>query len=141
MATVDLWRHQRIQRGPISDRLLELPREGARDAAQTMMRNNLARLLGDGAARHRAAAATWPAADRLFWAQICEAGWPGLLLPEDAGGWGGSPVDMVMLIESASAHLPPAPLASAFAIAPLLSRCDTQASVGARPLMHLGLDR
>ncbi|WID99977.1 acyl-CoA dehydrogenase family protein (plasmid) [Bosea vestrisii] len=95
---------------------------------QILMRDNLVRLLGDGVARHRATAAAWPAVDRQLWSQCCEAGWPALLLPEDAAGWGCSPADMVMLIEGSSRHLPPAPMAQTLVVAPVLARCRSEAS-------------
>lgn len=96
---------------------------------QVLMRDSLVQLLGDGVTRTRAASETWPHMDRARWADISGAGWPGLLVPEASGGWGGTAVDMVMLIEGAAASLAPEPLATVLATAPLLADCEGAAAV------------
>lgn len=48
---------------------------------------------------HRAAAATPEGFSREHWNQFAEMGWLALAIPEDAGGLGGSPVDMAVLME------------------------------------------
>lgn len=96
-------------------------------AEQVLMQDSALQLLGDGVARTRAATDGWPRADRAVWADICEAGWPGLLLPEASGGWGGTALDMVMLLEGAAPALAPEPLPAALALAPLLAGCGSAA--------------
>lgn len=91
---------------------------------QVLMRDSLIRLLGDGVSRMRGADGGPP--DRAVWVDICEAGWPGLLLPEASGGWGGTAIDMVMVLEGAAATLAPEPLIAALATAPLLAACGTE---------------
>lgn len=95
---------------------------------QVLMRDSLVQLLGDGVARARAAGDAWPRIDRALWADIAGAGWPGLLVPEACGGWGGTALDMVMLLEGAAATLAPEPLSAVLAIAPLLADCQSAAS-------------
>ncbi len=95
---------------------------------QVLMRDSLVQLLGDGGARTRAAGEAWPRIDRARWAQISGAGWPGLLVPEALDGWGGTALDMVMLLEGAAATLAPEPLPAVLAIAPLLADCESAAA-------------
>ncbi|MBP2151148.1 acyl-CoA dehydrogenase family protein [Xanthobacter flavus] len=95
---------------------------------QVLMRDSLVQLLGDGVARTRSAGEAWPRIDRAPWADIAGAGWPGLLVPEASGGWGGTALDMVMLLEGAAATLAPEPLPAVLAIAPLLAACESAAA-------------
>ncbi|MEP9355847.1 acyl-CoA dehydrogenase [Xanthobacter sp. KR7-65] len=97
-------------------------------ADQTLMRDNAIRLLGDGAARTRAATAEWPAIDRSIWLEVCRAGWPALLLSEERGGWGASAIDMIAVLEGTFSTLAPEPLGPALSITPLLARCGTKAA-------------
>ncbi|WP_296583746.1 acyl-CoA dehydrogenase family protein [Xanthobacter sp.] len=91
---------------------------------QVLMRDSLIQLLGDGVARMRGADGGPP--DRAVWVDICEAGWPGLLLLEASGGWGGTAIDMVMVLEGAAATLAPEPLIAALATARLLAACGSE---------------
>lgn len=51
-----------------------------------------------------------PAWDEGLWKQIVELGWPGLAVPEGAGGVGFKTVGIVALVEEAGRHALPSPL-------------------------------
>src|ERR1700733_4166437 len=51
-----------------------------------------------------------PAYDRQVWRQMCEMGWPGLRVPEDAGGAGLGMGEYCALAEELGAGLVPEPL-------------------------------
>ena len=48
--------------------------------------------------------------DRALWADLCAQGWPGIAVPESAGGIGLGWVEAAVLLESVGAHLAPAPI-------------------------------
>ncbi len=97
-------------------------------ADQILMCDNACRLLGDGAARSRAAGANWPTTDRVVWLAICEAGWPSLLLPEAHGGWGCSGADMVIVLEGIAGVMAPEPFGPTLPVSVLLADCGTEAA-------------
>ena len=47
--------------------------------------------------------------DNAFWRKLAELGWPGLLVPEQYGGQGGSFLDMTVIAEEAGKALIPGP--------------------------------
>src|SRR4030095_7946588 len=59
------------------------------------------------AAYHRGELPAW---DEGIWKQIGELGWPGLAVPESAGGVGGKMVGIAALVEEAGRHALPSPL-------------------------------
>lgn len=48
--------------------------------------------------------------DKDVWNQMCDQGWPGLLIPDEYGGQGGDVSDMVVLFEEIGHFLAPSPL-------------------------------
>jgi len=61
-----------------------------------------------------------PAYDRVVWRQMCEMGWPGLRVPEDAGGAGLGMAEYCALAEELGAGLAPEPLVASALAARLL---------------------
>ncbi len=51
--------------------------------------------------------------DKTFWKKIVELGWPGLLVPEEYGGQGGTFLDMTVVVEEAGKALIPGPFFTA----------------------------
>src|SRR5262249_59995947 len=47
--------------------------------------------------------------DAGFWRKLVELGWPGLLIPEQFGGQGGTFLDMTVIVEEAGKALLPGP--------------------------------
>jgi alkylation response protein AidB-like acyl-CoA dehydrogenase len=78
---------------------------------QEMLRDAAKRFLADNCpttfVRKTMADAT--AHDKDFWKKLVELGWPGLLIPEQFGGQGGSFLDMTVVIEEAGKALLPGP--------------------------------
>ncbi len=72
--------------------------------------------------------------DRGRWAALAEMGVVGLLVPEDAGGLGLAPVDLVLLLEEAGRAALPEPLVETALLAPLLP-AGHQAAVAAGDLL------
>lgn len=70
--------------------------------------------------RIRALRFTEPGFDRDVWRQMCEMGWPGLLVSEDHGGSGLGVQEFCALTEELGASLVPEPLISAAFAASLL---------------------
>lgn len=50
--------------------------------------------------------------DRGLWAEMASQGWPGIAVPEDAGGVGLGWVEAAVLLEEVGVHLAPAPVLS-----------------------------
>ena len=78
--------------------------------------------------RIRALRFTEPGFDRGTWREMCEMGWPGLLIPEDTGGSGLGAREFCGLAEELGAGLVPEPLIPAAMAARLLPQ-DHLASV------------
>ena len=77
--------------------------EMLRDAAKRFLADNcptkfVRQMMADGTAH-----------DAGFWKKIVELGWPGLLIPENYGGQGGSFLDMTVIAEEAGKALIPGP--------------------------------
>ncbi len=51
--------------------------------------------------------------DRGFWQKLVGMGWPGLLIPEEYGGQGGSVLDITVIVEEAGKALIPGPFFAA----------------------------
>ena len=89
--------------------------EMLRDAAKRFLADNcptkfVRQMMADGTAH-----------DQGFWKKIVELGWPGLLIPENYGGQGGSFLDMTVIAEEAGKVLVPGPFfTSALLGAPLM---------------------
>jgi len=47
--------------------------------------------------------------DKAFWKKLVDLGWPGLLIPEQYGGHGGTFLDMTVVVEEAGKALVPGP--------------------------------
>ena len=90
---------------------------------QEMLRDAAKRFLADNCPTKfvRQMMADPTAHDAAFWKKLVELGWPGLLIPEEYGGQGGSFLDMTVIVEEAGKALVPGPLfTSALLAAPLL---------------------
>ncbi|HEY6395703.1 MAG TPA: acyl-CoA dehydrogenase family protein [Candidatus Binataceae bacterium] len=78
---------------------------------QEMLRDAAKRFLADNCpttfVRKMMADAT--AHDQGFWKKLVDLGWPGLLIPENYGGQGGSFLDMTVIAEEAGKALVPGP--------------------------------
>src|SRR5690348_7046504 len=88
-----------------------------------MLRDAAKRLLADNCPTtfDRKMMADATAHDKEFWKKLVELGWPGLLIPEQYGGQGGSFLDMTVIIEEAGKALVPGPFfTSALLAAPLV---------------------
>jgi len=76
-----------------------------------MLRDAAKRFLADNCStkfvRQMMAGAT--AHDPAFWKKLVELGWPGLLIPEEYGGQGGTFLDMTVVIEECGKALVPGP--------------------------------
>jgi len=77
--------------------------EMLRDAAKRFLADNcstkfIRQMMADGSAH-----------DKAFWKKLVELGWPGLLIPENYGGQGGSFLDMTVVVEEAGKALVPGP--------------------------------
>jgi acyl-CoA dehydrogenase len=74
-----------------------------------------------------AEAGTWPAA---LWDAVTQAGYTSALLPEEAGGFGATPVEALGLLRVAAAHAAPIPLAETMLAAWLLARAGIAVLAG-----------
>src|SRR5579863_9598044 len=85
---------------------------------QEMLRDAAKRFLADNCpttfVRKMMADAT--AHDAGFWKKLVGLGWPGLLIPENYGGQGGSFLDMTVIAEEAGKALVPGPLFTSVAL-------------------------
>ncbi len=66
-----------------------------------------------------------------IWAKIEEMGLPLALVPEEAGGFGADPVEVLSLVRLAGSYALPAPLAEALIAGALLARAGIEAPSGA----------
>ncbi|NIH83866.1 acyl-CoA dehydrogenase family protein [Amycolatopsis granulosa] len=77
-----------------------------------------------GAADVPAAARAWGegdhAAGRKLWTRLADLGVHGLCVPEDAGGLGATPVDVVVAFEQLGRHLVPGPHVESIVVAPVV---------------------
>ena len=90
---------------------------------QEMLRDAAKRFLADNCQTKfvRQMMADASAHDQGFWKKTVELGWPGLLIPENYGGQGGSFLDMTVIVEEAGKALVPGPFfTSALLGVPLL---------------------
>jgi len=90
---------------------------------QEMLRDAAKRFLADNCETKfvRQMMADASAHNQGFWKKLVELGWPGLLIPENYGGQGGSFLDMTVIVEEAGKALVPGPFfTSALLGAPLL---------------------
>ena len=78
--------------------------------------------------------------DKDFWKKLVELGWPGLLIPEQYGGQGGSFLDMTVIAEEAGKALVPGPFFTAALIgAPLaVEGCTEEQKKDILPRMAKG---
>ncbi|MFJ7219359.1 acyl-CoA dehydrogenase family protein [Amycolatopsis sp. NPDC098790] len=108
-------------------------------------------LLGgaDTAATTRAWAAGEHDRGLKLWRALADVGVFGLLVPEDAGGLGAGPVDLVVAFEALGYHAVPGPLVESAAVAPALltgdrltalTEGDLLATLAAPPEVPLALD-
>ena len=82
---------------------------------QEMLRDAAKRFLADncGTKFVRQMMADESAHDAGFWRKLVELGWPGLLIPEQYGGQGGTFLDMTVIAEEAGKALIPGPFFAA----------------------------
>jgi alkylation response protein AidB-like acyl-CoA dehydrogenase len=98
---------------------------GAEDrlAAIRMIRDSAGAIAprGGDLRRIRGLRQTDPGFDRKLWQQMCELGWPGLMVAEDAGGSGLGMTEFAALAEELGAGLVPEPLVAAAMAARVLT--------------------
>ena len=82
---------------------------------QEMLRDAAKRFLADNCSTKfvRQMMADETAHDAAFWRKLVDLGWPGLLIPEEYGGQGGSFLDMTVIAEEAGKALVPGPFFAA----------------------------
>jgi alkylation response protein AidB-like acyl-CoA dehydrogenase len=82
---------------------------------QEMLRDAAKRFLADNCSTKfvRQMMADESAHDAGFWRKLVDLGWPGLLIPEEYGGQGGSFLDMTVIAEEAGKSLIPGPFFAA----------------------------
>ncbi|HLI78835.1 MAG TPA: acyl-CoA dehydrogenase family protein [Candidatus Binataceae bacterium] len=82
---------------------------------QEMLRDAAKRFLADNCPTTyvRKMMAHETAHDKEFWKKLVDLGWPGLLIPEQYGGQGGSFLDMTVIAEEAGKALVPGPFFTA----------------------------
>ncbi|MFJ9779770.1 acyl-CoA dehydrogenase family protein [Amycolatopsis sp. NPDC101161] len=106
-----------------------------------------------GGADTAAAARAWAAGEHdrglKLWRALADVGVFGLLVPEDDGGLGAGPVELVVAFEALGYHAVPGPLVESAAVAPALltgdrlaalAEGDLVATVAAPPEVPLALD-
>ena len=86
------------------------------------------RLFADHANPDRVRAAEPVGFDKALWEQLLGTGAIDMAVPEGAGGWGASAVDLVLVAERFGRWVAPAPLIEAQVAARLLARLDTPAA-------------
>ena len=97
---------------------------------QEMLRDAAKRFLADNCPTTfvRKCMADETAHDKEFWRKLVDLGWPGLLIPEQYGGQGGSFLDMTVVIEEAGKALVPGPFfTAALLAAPLVIEGGSEA--------------
>lgn len=84
--------------------------------------SSLHRLLAGGevVAAARSWAAGDPAPGQALWKRLADQGVPALVIPEHAGGLGGTPVDLVVAFEQLGRHAVPGPWVESAAYLPML---------------------
>ena len=82
---------------------------------QEMLRDAAKRFLTDNCSTKfvRQVMASDTAHDAGFWDKLVGLGWPGLLIPEEFGGQGGSFLDLTVIAEEAGKALLPGPFFAA----------------------------
>ncbi len=82
---------------------------------QEMLRDAAKRFLADNCSTKfvRQMMADESAHDAGFWRKLVDLGWPGLLIPEEYGGQGGTFLDMTVIAEEAGKALVPGPFFAA----------------------------
>jgi alkylation response protein AidB-like acyl-CoA dehydrogenase len=97
---------------------------------QEMLRDAAKRFLADNCSTKfvRQMMAHETAHDQAFWRKIVDLGWPGLLIPEQYGGQGGTFLDMTVIAEEVGKALIPGPFfAAALLGAPILIEAGSEA--------------
>ena len=95
---------------------------------QEMLRDAAKRFLADNCSTKfvRQMMADTTAHNQDFWKKLVGLGWPGLLIPEEFGGQGGSFLDMTVIVEEAGKAILPGPFfTAALLAAPLLIEAGT----------------
>ncbi|MFN4090566.1 MAG: acyl-CoA dehydrogenase family protein, partial [Alphaproteobacteria bacterium] len=89
------------------------------DDTQRMLRDSVAAFVqrGEGPARLRRVRGTKPGYERDAWSRIAEAGWLGLHLPEDRGGFGLGATELAVVMEELGGGLAPEPVVPAAVLA------------------------
>src|ERR1700719_5285696 len=97
---------------------------------QEMLRDAAKRFLADNCSTKfvRQMMADESAHDAGFWRKLVDLGWPGLLIPEEYGGQGGTFLDMTVIAEEAGKALVPGPFfAAALLGAPIVIESFSEA--------------
>jgi alkylation response protein AidB-like acyl-CoA dehydrogenase len=87
-------------------------------AEQVLLQDNVARFATEHGRADNRSLARDMTLDRRMWRDIAELGWLGAGLPEDKGGFGGTAVETMIILEGAGKGLLQAPLLSAMVMAP-----------------------
>ncbi len=97
-----------------------------------MVRDSVAAVAPPGGdlGRVRALRFTRPGFDRATWRTMCEMGWPGLRVPEAAGGAGLGMAELCAVMEALGAGLVPEPLGGAALAARLLAGAGMGEALG-----------
>src|SRR5262245_40874541 len=72
--------------------------------------------------------------DPTLWREMAELGWPGLLVPAELGGSGGSLVDVILLVEEMGRACLPGPFIASAVAATSALVAATNPSLGKRVL-------
>ena len=85
---------------------------------QIMLRDNINRFLDDNSSLDRVRAFADGGDDADIWAGLAELGVPALLVPEEQGGIGLTPLDAAIVAECLGAHIAPTPFLGTAVMAP-----------------------
>ncbi|NCF45614.1 MAG: acyl-CoA dehydrogenase [Proteobacteria bacterium] len=85
---------------------------------QIMLRDNINRFLDDNSSLDRVRAFADGGDDADIWAGLSELGVPALLVPEEQGGIGLTPLDAAIVAECLGAHIAPTPFLGTAVMAP-----------------------
>ena len=85
---------------------------------QILLRDNVNRFLDDNSSLDRVRRYADGSDDTDIWAGLTELGVPALLVPEDQGGIGLTPLDAAIVAECLGAHIAPTPFLGTAVMAP-----------------------
>ena len=96
---------------------------------QVLLQDNVNRFLSDNVPLERVRKYAEDGSDADVWQGLTELGIPALLIPEEHGGLGMTPMDAAIVAESIGYHVAPSPFLGSAIMAPVaLSRSDNDYS-------------